>query len=180
VAEFIPLHAGLLRLTFLGDFSEVSNNKGRSAMKSLFNRQHNDEIIERLNRLTPETKGVWGKMNVSQMLAHTQQPLRVAFGELKLKRSIVGILVGPFAKKKLSNEEQWRHNMPTDKNFIIGEERNFEGERQKLTALVRRFAELGPAGLSGETHPFFGKLTVDEWDRLMWNHLDHHLRQFGA
>jgi hypothetical protein len=42
-------------------------------MKSLFNRQHNDEIIERLNRLTAETKGVWGKMNVSQMLAHTHE-----------------------------------------------------------------------------------------------------------
>ena len=82
-------------------------------MKSLFDRQHNDEIIERLNLLTPETKGVWGKMNVSQMLAHTQQPLKVAFGELKLKRSLVGILIGPIAKKKLSSEEQWQRNMPT-------------------------------------------------------------------
>lgn len=149
-------------------------------MKSLFDRQHNEEIIERLNRLTPETKNVWGKMSVSQMLAHTQQPLRVAFGELKLKRSLIGILAGPIAKKKLSSEEQWQRNMPTDKNFIFGEERNFDEEKKKLTVLVRRFAELGPGGISGETHPFFGKLTVNEWDRLMWNHLDHHLRQFGA
>lgn len=44
-------------------------------MKSLFNQQHNDEIIARLNRLSPEVKGGWGKMNVSKMLAHAQQPL---------------------------------------------------------------------------------------------------------
>lgn len=149
-------------------------------MKSLFNQQHNDEIIARLNRLSPEVKGGWGKMNVSKMLAHAQQPLRVAFGELKLKRTLIGILFGSFAKKKLSSDEHWQHDMPTDKNFIIGEEREFTEEKQKLIALVRRFAELGPGGISGDIHPFFGKLTVNEWDRLMWNHLDHHLRQFGA
>lgn len=149
-------------------------------MKSLFNRQHNDGIIERLNQLTPESKGVWGKMNVSQMLAHTQQPLKVALGELKLRRSLMGILIGSIAKKKLTKEEPWERGLPTDKNFIIGEERNFTEEKKKLIGLVRRFAELGPGGISGETHPFFGKLTVNEWDRLMWNHLDHHLRQFGA
>jgi len=27
---------------------------------------------------------------------------------------------------------------------------------------------------------FFGPLTADEWDRLLWKHLDHHLRQFGT
>ncbi len=149
-------------------------------MKSLFNREHNDEIIERLNRLTPETKGAWGKMSVSQMLAHAQQPLKVAVGELKLRRSLMGILIGSMAKKKLAKEEPWERGLPTDRNFIIGEERNFEEEKKKLAALIRRFAELGPGGISGERHPFFGKLTVNEWDRLMWNHLDHHLRQFGA
>lgn len=149
-------------------------------MKSLFNRQHNDEIIARLNVLSPEAKSEWGKMSVAQMLAHAQQPLRVVFGELKLKRSLMGILFGSIAKKKLSGEEHWQHDMPTDKNFIIGEERIFMEEKQKLTALVRRLAELGPAGISVDVHPFFGKLTVNEWDRLMWNHVDHHLRQFGA
>ncbi|TPW11975.1 MAG: hypothetical protein FD129_1557, partial [bacterium] len=31
-----------------------------------------------------------------------------------------------------------------------------------------------------EPHPFFGNLNIDEWGRLSWKHLDHHLRQFGA
>ena len=149
-------------------------------MKSLFNREQNDEIIQRLNELSPATKGIWGKMNVSQMLAHTQQPLKVAFGELKLKRSVMGILFGSIAKRKLAKDEPWERGLPTDRHFIISEERSFEDEKKKLTLLVRRFAESGPAGIVVFTHPFFGTLTVDEWDRLMWNHLDHHLRQFGA
>ncbi len=28
-------------------------------------------------------------------------------------------------------------------------------------------------------HPVFGRLSVDDWGRLSWKHLDHHLRQFG-
>jgi Protein of unknown function (DUF1569) len=34
--------------------------------------------------------------------------------------------------------------------------------------------------LTQKPHPFFGALTVAEWDGLQWKHLDHHLRQFGA
>ena len=149
-------------------------------MKSLFNISDNKDIIARINILTPETKGGWGKMNVSQMLTHAQIPIRVAFGELTLKRTFVGYLLGRIAKKKLSGERQWQKNMPTDKNFVVTEQKNFVEEKGRLISLVQRFTQTGPAGISKEIHPFFGKLTVDEWDRLMWNHLDHHLRQFGA
>ena len=29
-------------------------------------------------------------------------------------------------------------------------------------------------------HPFFGKLNRQEWARLIYKHLDHHLNQFGS
>jgi hypothetical protein len=38
------------------------------------------EIIDRINKLTSQTQAQWGKMNVSQMLAHVQMPIRIAFG----------------------------------------------------------------------------------------------------
>ena len=149
-------------------------------MKSLFNQSDNKEIVDRINTLTPGSGSKWGKMNVSQMLAHAQVPLKVAFGELKLQRTFTGFLFGWIAKKKLTREGEVRRNMPTDKNFVVTEQRNFEEEKDKLIVLVRRFVQSGPAGISREMHPFFGKLTMDEWDKLMWNHLDHHLRQFGV
>ena len=31
-----------------------------------------------------------------------------------------------------------------------------------------------------ETKALWGKMTHEDWDKLMWRHLDHHLRQFGV
>ena len=39
-------------------------------MKNIFKAADADEVIARINKLTPETKPVWGKMSVDQMLAH--------------------------------------------------------------------------------------------------------------
>lgn len=149
-------------------------------MKSLFDTKTNEEIISRINLLTTDSKNQWGKMSVSQMVTHAQRPLLVAFGELKLKRGLIGILFGTMAKKSLVKPEPFKRNLPTDPNFIVREQREFEQEKQKLIELVKRFAASGPAGLSQEPHPFFGKLTVAEWDILQAKHLDHHLRQFGV
>ncbi len=149
-------------------------------MKSLFNSAENKEMIKRINALNPESKRGWGTMNASQMLSHVQAPLMVAFGELTLKRSLAGYMFGRIAKWKLASDRQWKRGLPTDKNFVVSGQRNFDEEKGKLILLVQRFTESGPAAISKQAHPFFGNLTVDEWDKLMWNHLDHHLRQFGA
>src|SRR4051812_5222366 len=42
----------------------------KKKMKNIFEASVSNEIIDRINRLTPTTKAQWGKMNVSQMLAH--------------------------------------------------------------------------------------------------------------
>lgn len=150
-------------------------------MNSLFDPADNNEIVTRIHRLDPAAQPQWGKMTVAQMLAHIQQPLRVGFGELKLKRGFVGFLFGGATKRKIiSPSGGFTPNMPTDKSFVITDERNFEEEKKKLVVLVQRFAETGPEGLTKEAHPFFGDLTSQEWDILQWKHLDHHLRQFGA
>ena len=39
-------------------------------MKSVFERNSVDEILNRIDKLNPDTKAQWGKMSVSQMLAH--------------------------------------------------------------------------------------------------------------
>ncbi len=50
----------------------------------------------------------------------------------------------------------------------------------ELGGLERRFSD-DAAGICTK-HPnfFFGRLTPVEWAALMYQHLDHHLRQFGA
>jgi len=149
-------------------------------MMDLFDAKDNLEIVVRIEKLQPEIKAQWGKMNVSQMLAHAQVPLRCAFGELKLKRSLFGVLFGRMALKQMTSGKPWRHGMPTDPNFIITDEREFEKEKKQLIALVQRFTQSGPSAITKDMHPFFGKMTPQQWSALQWNHLNHHLSQFGV
>jgi hypothetical protein len=148
-------------------------------MKSIFNPTDNTEFIERIDKLTPSTPALWGKMNAGQMLAHCQVPIQVALGDLQLKRGLMGILFGKMAKKKLLEDKPFKPNLPTFKDAIIKEDQNFDKEKQGLIDIVKRFTA-GPNVITKVPHPFFGPLTIDEWDTLQVKHLDHHLRQFGV
>jgi hypothetical protein len=137
-------------------------------------------MLARLDALRADSPRQWGKMDAAQMLAHCQQPLRVALGELPLKRSLIGLLFGRIAKKKLLAPAPWKPGLPTAPEFKITGARDFAKEKVALRTLVERFGTGGPAALTKRPHPFFGPLTVDEWQGLQWRHLDHHLRQFGC
>ena len=150
------------------------------AMKSIFDNSANEEIVGRIASLQPGARAVWGKMNAGQMLAHDQAPIRVAFGEKRPGRSFLGLLFGAVAKRKLSQDKAWDHGLPTNKSFVVADDRDFNTEKKKLSDLVSRFAREGRSVVKNDLHPFFGRLSIDEWDNLTWNHLDHHLRQFGA
>ena len=149
-------------------------------MKSIFNSTDNQDLIERINKLSPDSKALWGKMNVNQMLAHLQEPIRVAVGDLNLKQSLIGWLFGKWALKKLDGEKAFDQNMPTASEFRIKHQPDFVAELPKVIALVSRYAKKGPSVITKMPHPFFGKMTIDQWDNLQWKHLDHHLRQFGV
>lgn len=147
---------------------------------SLFDPAGLAAMLARIDGLRPDSPRRWGKMTIGQMLAHCQQPLRVAVGELPLRRSLIGVLFGRLAKRQLLAPKPWQQGMPTAPEFRITDARDFGTEQQALLAMVRRFGEAGPDGLTKAPHPFFGPLTSDEWQALQWRHLDHHLRQFGA
>lgn len=148
--------------------------------ESLFDPAGLASMLARLERLPPDAVRRWGKMTAAQMLAHCHQPLRVATGDLPLQRSLVGLLFGRMAKKRLLGDRPWQQGMPTAPEFRVTDQRDFAKEKASLLALVRRFGEGGPGALTQQPHPFFGPLTPDEWQALQWRHLDHHLRQFGA
>jgi hypothetical protein len=146
-------------------------------IKNLFETSVKQQIIHRINNLTPQSAAQWGKMNVAQMLAHCQMPLGVATGKHTLKRNFLLRLIGPFFKKQLFNEKPFKRSLPTDKSFIITDLRNLEQEKQGLINMINSFSE---TAMSNEPHPFFGMLTKEEWSKGTWKHLDHHLQQFGV
>jgi hypothetical protein len=75
----------------------------------------------------------------------------------------------------------WRikKNSPTAKEFIIASEIDFEKAKSELISNFSRFASEGKSSIKLMDHPFWGKMTYEDWDALMWKHTNHHLKQFG-
>jgi uncharacterized protein DUF1569 len=149
-------------------------------MRSIFNTDDKNEIINRLDQLHPDSKPMWGKMSVSQMLAHCIVPTKISTGDIPGKRNIFGILFGKIAKKRMVSEEPFKKNLPTDPSFIVKHDPDFYASQEELKTLIERLYNTDKNELLQRKHPFFGKLTLDEWGLLNYKHFDHHLRQFGV
>ncbi|MBS1494062.1 MAG: DUF1569 domain-containing protein [Bacteroidetes bacterium] len=146
-------------------------------MKNLFDDGPRQEIIERINKLTPESKQLWGKMSVSQMLAHNVIPMELALQNPKPARQFMGKIFGGMVKKKLLSPEPFKKNGFTPKEFRIDSPKEFNEQKEKLLSTVNRFKR---GAIKDTVHPFFGNMTEDQWGQLQYKHLDHHLQQFGV
>jgi hypothetical protein len=148
-------------------------------MHTLFDSETLTEVVSRIDQLKPSTQPRWGKMSVSQMMAHCQCPLEDYFGEKKTKRGLMSLLFGKIAKKKLFSDKPWPQNLPTAKTFVITNERAFEEEKDKLIRQLHRFSTEG-INIHKNAHPFFGNMSSQEWGIFAYKHMDHHLKQFGV
>jgi hypothetical protein len=149
-------------------------------MKTLFQKETVDEVVNRINKLTPETQHLWGKMNVNQMLAHCSVGIKTATGELYLKPNIFVMMIGSFFKSTTTDGSPFKKSSPTHQGFIIGDTEGFEKEKQILIKLISDFNKGGEAVCTNNQHAFFGKLTPVQWGALMYKHVNHHLSQFGV
>jgi hypothetical protein len=149
-------------------------------MKSIFNPDDKNEILSRIDKLDPSLKPLWGKMNVSQMLAHCVIPTKVSAGEINGRQTILGKLFGGIAKKRIISEEPFKKGLPTDPNFVIKETPDFYKSREELKEAIQRLHDTDKTELVKRKHPFFGTMNIGEWGILNYKHYDHHLRQFGV
>ncbi|MFS0724823.1 DUF1569 domain-containing protein [Paenibacillus sp. 1P07SE] len=149
-------------------------------MKNLYNKSDAAEILSRIERLTPHTSPQWGSMKPAQMLAHCSAFQDIPMGNSFPSRGLLGRLVGGFAKPAFYNDKPLPHNMSTIPTILISDERDFEEEKEKLKLKIATFQSDGPKKCSSHPHPFFGRLTAEQWGMGIYKHLDHHLKQFGV
>jgi hypothetical protein len=150
-------------------------------MKNLYEPAAAAEVKARLLNLRPDSERQWGTMTPAQALAHCSIGMEMAVGDTRPRRALVGRIFGGMVKRMvLKNDEPVRRNGPTMPEMVMADERDLEHERQRLAGLIDRFAAAGPAGCTTHPHGFFGRMTPQQWAVLMYKHLDHHLRQFGA
>lgn len=151
------------------------------AFPNIFEKDTTHQIIERINNLQPATAAKWGKMDVSQMLAHCNVTYEMVYDNVHPKpNGFMRFLLKSMVKSKVVGEQTYPQNSRTAPQFIIASEKDFEAEKNRLVAYLQKTQELGSAHFDGKESLSFGKLNTKEWNNMFYKHLDHHLNQFGA
>ena len=150
-------------------------------MKTLFDRTVVEEVKARVRSVRRDSPRQWGKMSATQAIAHCAKGMEMAVGDLRPPRVFIGRIFGPLVKPlAIGNDQPMKRNAPTAPELVVSGEPDLDVERERLCALIDRFAVGGPAQCTTHPHAFFGRLAPEQWADLMYKHLDHHLRQFGA
>ena len=150
-------------------------------MKNLFEPHDLESLKTRIAQLHPDSPRQWGKMSLSQALAHCSLGVQMATGELHPKRKLIGRILGPMIKPKVvGDDEPMRRNSPTIPETIATQDPDFATEQARLLTLLDQFAAAGPNHCTTHPHAFFGPLTPNEWAIIAYKHIDHHLRQFNS
>jgi hypothetical protein len=152
------------------------------ALPNIFSQPVADGIIQRINSLTPTTTPQWGKMKVSQMLAHCCVSYEMVYEPEKHPKpnSFMKLILKLLVKNKVVSEIPYKHNGPTAPAFIITGERDFETEKARLIGYIQKTQQLGEKAFDGKMSHSFGPLKVEEWNNMFYKHLNHHLTQFGS
>jgi hypothetical protein len=151
------------------------------ALPNIFTKELSANMIQRINKLTPDTKGLWGKMSVDQMLAHCNVTYEMVYEDKHPKpNAFVKFLLKMMVKNKVVTETPYQKNGRTAPAFIITDAKVFAAEKTRLIGFIERTQQLGENSFDGKESHSFGNLTKTEWNNMFYKHLDHHLSQFGT
>ena len=141
-----------------------------------------EEILRRIEALTPESERRWGRMTAHQMVCHLSDACRAALGERRVP--VIGTLWERTVIRWLAihTNVEWPQGVRTvaeaDQEMTGTRPTEFARDVEELRRLIERFNR-AEAQLSGD-HPLFGALSAAEWGTFSYRHADHHLRQFGC
>ena len=148
--------------------------------KNLLNPDDKKFILSRIDKLAPNARPLWGKMNVNQVLRHMNDGVRTALGEVRvttksnfftrtlMRWAILGGVPPPKGKAKTFPEMDMveRGINPAD----------FTAEVRDLKSSIDRLAIDKTIPINAK----LGKFSREDWGRLHYVHMDHHLKQFGV
>ena len=150
-------------------------------MKSVFHQTDLAELISRIEKLTPENKPLWGKMDASKMLAHCNVTYEMIYENIHAKpNAFMVFILKLLVKPGVVNEKPYPHNIRTAPEFLITSDKDFNTEKARLIEYMNRTLTHGENYFEGKESRSFGKLNKTEWNNMLYKHLDHHLNQFGV
>lgn len=148
-------------------------------MKTIFDNATSEELIDRINKVEPDAKPEWGKMNAYQMVKHCRLWEDMILGTLPTKRVFIGRVFGRMGLKAVTKDDApLRHSTPTAPELFIKETGgDFVTEKAKWIARIREHKNFSNVNF---IHPFFGPMTKEQIGIMDYKHIDHHLRQFNV
>lgn len=150
-------------------------------LPNIFTKAVTEGVIDRINKLTPASRPLWGQMNAAQMLAHCCVAYEMVYTDKHPKPGLfMGFILKKFIKKSVVSDKPYSKNSKTAPAFLIKEEKDFEREKTRLVAYIRETQVLGAYIFDGKVSHSFGPLSDNEWNNMFYKHLDHHLKQFGV
>jgi len=139
--------------------------------------------FESINQLEATKQPHWGKMSTQQMLEHLND-----FYEVSIQKLVFELAVPedhlPKYKEFLYSDKPFRENTKAPET-VLGDHplplrtASLDAAKAQLQLTVKQFFlffETQP--FKTTIHPAFGPLNFEEWIRLHYKHVSHHLRQF--
>ena len=146
-----------------------------------FTEQKRQEYRRRLDRVTPHSKRQWGTMEVDQMRHHLNLDCGASLGFYNLADESY-LLSRTFFRWILVDwfpEQPVGLRLPAGFKIPPGQRFDFAHEKAQLLKILEADWNARTAA-APKPHPMFGKMTPEEWGKLLQIHLDYHLRQFAA
>lgn len=141
-------------------------------------------LVERLNRLGPDTPGRWGVLTAGEMLCHLGDAHESVLGERVSTELTTSRRSRPLFKwLALYAPVPWPKGVKTRRGVDPRTEgtrpADFERDRERAIASLERLALADPTTLPAQ-HFLFGPMSARDWQRWAYRHVTHHLRQFGV
>ena len=121
-------------------------------MKNIFDQSVSAELIQRINKLNDKSQALWGKMTVDQMLAHCCVSYEMVYEEEKHPKptGMMKFVIKLMAKKMVTNDKPFKHNLGTAPQFKIKTQHDFVFEKERLIQYVQKTQQLGADYFDGK------------------------------
>jgi hypothetical protein len=147
---------------------------------NIFTQSDAQGIRQRIETLNEQSVRQWGTMTAAQMCWHCRGQLEFVVNPSNVKVLKTMYRFQPM-KWMIIFAIPWPKEAPTaptmDAKKSNPEVGDVATEKNKLVAALESVLQLQHVKA---THPLFGELGKHYWGRLIWKHLNHHLRQFNC
>ena len=152
-------------------------------MKTIANPAVLCALKQRLESLTPGSERRWGTLTAPEMVCHLADSSDMI---LKTRPRTLPVTVNRRELLKLVGlwtpirwPHGWRTNPRLDPRASGTRPSEFNTDRNRVMSGLEAIA-IAEDGALEEVHGIFGTMSTRDWQRFVFKHTDHHLRQFGA